>query len=281
MEDENQSKREESKNKASITRRGVLGVLGATAGATVSSGFTKPVSADSVDITDLRGSVRTLFEEVGEPAIVNQNVNVYHGDFTLKVIRFETKVGAITHREVLNSKVEKFDRGDTSTGFELKDLTEEIQRKLPTRFNSVPIGVELHMKVENNGMSLSTTVTEKEQEQLSNFVDTGEFIARHTDGSYFIRTADGNVFKVSSETDRPNIRQPSVEEVASEQINADACFDCGTNAPECASNCFNACAFVIGNGDPLHCGECIAQHCVGLDVKACAKCIASLPESIR
>jgi hypothetical protein len=284
MSNENQQTSEETENQDSISRRNVLGAVGATAGATVSSRFVRTVSAESVDVSRILDSspVRKLLEEVGDPQIVNQDTKVYKGgDYTLAVVELKTEIGVLTYHEVLSSESKNINQGDTSVSIEIENVSRATREELPNRIRNIPLGVRLTARYEGGQTSFTSSVTNEEKDQLAEIADAKNFVALYISKDsnfYYVNDMEGGYYRISGDIERPLIENPSTEEIVTSEVDVNECFKCGTKVPYCIPACSHDCNPMSGNA--LECGKCIYYNCRGVDVKACVKCIASLPEDI-
>ncbi|WP_128476216.1 twin-arginine translocation signal domain-containing protein [Halorussus pelagicus] len=272
--------KESSKNR-SLNRRRFLGAACATSSAALTSGFLRPNPEEKFEIDDFLDSenLKDLLEKVGNPEVKDQNSEVYEGrNLKLASANLDTEVGTVKFLEVLESNIGKFDQGDTSLKFKVENLTGETRRSLPTRVNSIPAGVDFTLRNKGNRTSLTTTVTRSEQVQLSKLVGSENFTALYVNDHYYVKTGESETYYVTGEIERPKINNASVEKAVTTQVDAEACFNCGVNAPGCVGNCLTPC--LPEHGNPIDCATCIGKHCVGLDVKSCTKCIASIPEDL-
>lgn len=219
--------------------------------------------------------MQQILSNIGNPKITSQKVTIYRGeDYKTRVAELTTKYGKINHYEVLQSYVDSVDKGDSSADMKIENLDSDLKNELLDRFDSIPSGVTLSLRSKNGTFSLTTSLTSDERNRVSDLIDREEFNALYIDslGYYYIETANSEIYTVETNAERPHVREPEIE-----QIDSSACFDCGRNATGCAAFCFFDCNPV--SGDALSCAACVAQECRDVDVRACARCIASFNEN--
>lgn len=270
---------EEQENR--INRRRVLGALGATAGAAVNSGLVQRVSASPEQSRGIRNSesVQQILDAVGSPKITGQTVKVLHGDeYKTRIAELETKYGVVTHYEVLRSTTELIDKGDSSADLKISLADADTRASLPDKFQHIPTGVTVSLRYKNQALSVSTSVTASERDRLVRLVGSEQIEPLYIDdpGYYYVMIPGEQDYRIETDAQRPAIQEPDVTQIAETQLDEAACFDCGKNATGCAVFCSFDCNPISGGA--LSCAACISQECRDVDVKSCARCIASFTD---
>ena len=125
---------------------------------------------------------------------------------------------------MLKSYVDSIDKGESSADLKISQFDADIRESLPNRFTNISTGVTVVLKSDGEDVSVSTSLTGVERNDISSIIETDQFNAIYNDDSeyYYVRTKNGSAYRIETEESRPAIEDPTVEQTATQQIDSSA-----------------------------------------------------------